>query len=607
MPGIQLPIGIETVNPVDADYKRGPWLTIAAALAGINIALRYNNLSFYVAGDPNEYYWLDTDLSDAGLLIRSSSGGASLPIVRYVYLVADASDALLMGGVASNVHTSFQTAYAAADALQITLGGNNIVEIKVGNTIGNQPAFGVITSLVGSLSLSAAYNFRVRIVGENPTVSVLGSITGAGLNIGNAATTPVVFANVSFQNINTSQNAISGNSGLINLRLSNVRIFSIDTSISNVLNTTGSGGNVLINTNGANLGFACNVGTILTSSQGPTSTAGNLTLNGSFITVSGVQLANNNLGGGILFIGVGSGIQIGNLVSRSVTPGPIAGTTTVTNTTFLSIDMTWPGSAPFPGDPVIKFINCTCSGEVKILQNGTTADPLLVMWNNGAVQNWVGNALTTLLAYNVAFWVREGSGIVNVISNLGTNSVLANCSVIKEGPATGACILTIGTGCTIKNTTFRGAAASIANAGAVTVISDNSIFDKPSSPLVTIELDGGFGVLVDYSSVGNFNYDGSLYKSATIDLQGAGGGPNSVEMYGLAIGQKYILNIINSTGTDTVQVQDYAFAKNVGVAQVGSSGGVYTPTATIGAIDQLLITFDGTTIWVTPIGRDFKF
>jgi hypothetical protein len=78
MSGIQLPIGIETVNPVDADYKRGPWPTYAAALAGIPFALRYNQLTFYVIGDPNEYYWLDTNLADGGVLIRATGGGGTV-------------------------------------------------------------------------------------------------------------------------------------------------------------------------------------------------------------------------------------------------------------------------------------------------------------------------------------------------------------------------------------------------------------------------------------------------------------------------------------------------------------------------------------------------
>jgi len=35
MPGVQLPIGIDTVNPVPADYKYGPYANTAAAIAAI--------------------------------------------------------------------------------------------------------------------------------------------------------------------------------------------------------------------------------------------------------------------------------------------------------------------------------------------------------------------------------------------------------------------------------------------------------------------------------------------------------------------------------------------------------------------------------------------
>lgn len=74
MSGIQSPIGIDTVNPVDANYKIGPWASVAAAKAGIPLALRYGNMYFYVIGDPLIYYWLDSDLTDGGLKNRVATG-----------------------------------------------------------------------------------------------------------------------------------------------------------------------------------------------------------------------------------------------------------------------------------------------------------------------------------------------------------------------------------------------------------------------------------------------------------------------------------------------------------------------------------------------------
>lgn len=188
MAGIQLPIGIETVNPVDADYKRGPWASIAAGLAGINIAVRYNNLSFYVIGDPNEYYWLDTDLSDAGLLTRSTGGSPAIVsitraalqalissnsvVVNTTYSITNAQDALggqvTVKGVAvnridGNGQWSFIGKLPAQGYFRLATGNSGSVnQITV-----TMPLTGVTNLMTSSISYTSSRNNTANLVVAN--------------------------------------------------------------------------------------------------------------------------------------------------------------------------------------------------------------------------------------------------------------------------------------------------------------------------------------------------------------------------------------------------------------------------------------------------------
>ena len=56
MPGIQLPIGIDTVNAVPADFKYGPYASTAAAIAAIPQVLRFDGLTVKITG-LGEYWW----------------------------------------------------------------------------------------------------------------------------------------------------------------------------------------------------------------------------------------------------------------------------------------------------------------------------------------------------------------------------------------------------------------------------------------------------------------------------------------------------------------------------------------------------------------------
>lgn len=439
MPGIQLPIGIETLNPVDADYKKGPWPTVAAALTGIPLPLRYNNLTFYVVGDPNEYYWLDTDLTNAGLLTRNSGG--SLPTVRYVYLVQDPADVTKMGGASGNVYNTFQAAYNAANALQVLLGGSNIVELLVGN---------ITAAVAGDLTLTANYNARVHIRGLANTTSILGNIiasnaSGNGFQIGTGLL-PAVFNSVRIGNIDTSATGATGGSGNLFLRSNNYFLGNITTSVTNVANTAGSGGNVSLQ---AFAGGTIRVGAINTSAIfGGTGSAGAVTLNAPNYFIQSITTANNTLGGGINTVGSESNGNIGTLTINS---------TTIALNLFITNALITTANIALGNLSKLEFQKCT----ITTLNTSSTTISWTSIFKQCNIVTYIGSLLNKVMSYSSEF---------SVMSNVGDNSVLSNTTVTDEAGTNTVSINGVGTGCRFLNfSVFGGSTLGIDNPTPVNV------------------------------------------------------------------------------------------------------------------------------------------
>lgn len=440
MPGIQLPIGIETLNPVDADYKKGPWPTVAAALAGIPVPLRYNNLNFYVVGDPNEYYWLDTDLSNTGLLTRNSSGG-SLPTVRYVYLVQDAADVVKMGGVSGNVYNTFQAAYNAANALQVLLGGTNIVELLVGN---------ITAAAAGDLTLTANYNARVHIRGLANTTSSLGNIiasnaSGNGFQIGNGLL-PAVFNNIRIGNIDTRATGVTGNGGNLFLRSNNYFLGNINTNISNAANTIGNGGHISLQ---AFAGGTIRVGVIDTSAtSGGTGSAGAVTLSAPNYFITSITTANNTLGGAINAVGSESNGNIGTLTINS---------TTIALNLFITNALITTANIALGNVSKLEFQKCT----ITTLNTSSTTISWTSIFKQCNIVTYIGSLNNKVISY---------SSVFSVISNLGNNSILSNTTVSDESGTNTISINGIGTNCRLLNiSVFGGSTLGIDNPTPVNV------------------------------------------------------------------------------------------------------------------------------------------
>jgi len=393
-----------------------------------------------------------------GTLIQGGTG-TSLAIVRYVYLVQDSSDAVRMGGTPSNVYTTFQTAYDAANALQVSLGGTNTVVILVGNTT---------AATVGNLTLTANYNRFVLIKGINLQSSILGNIiatnaTGNGFTVGNAIA-PVLITDVTIGTISTNATGATGSSGAVTMRLTNVQLGNISTAITNVLNTTGNGGTVSAASNTSN--FAA-FGNIATSSRSSTTNAGNVAINISSFSFGQITTANGNLNGAVSLTAQAGFFGTRVLVS-SLGGGSVG--FTMQNGQISQLDLSTPGNIT---------ISEAVVGTLTVVNTSPTLTPnTLTITDSRLINRVVSNYLTVIKAKLSSF---------DSIEDVGDNSIISNC--VFDGVSTlgiSSTIEGIGPGCSIYNCTVLQGALGIDNSSPVTVNGFGTIFVNGIGPNVTI-------------------------------------------------------------------------------------------------------------------------
>lgn len=195
---------------------------------------------------------------------------SALPIVRYVYLVQDASDATRMGGTADNVYTTAQAAYNAALALQTLNGG--IVVIRVGN---------ITQASSGNISLSANMlnNISNHIAFEGSGInSNIGDIVSNGFNVNLRGN------NIKFGNITTTSNS-GANSGTVTITLTNSTVGNISTTPA----TTGNPATVSITSKFLVIGD-------ISTSGNESSSASTITIVGNVISIQNLS-ANGGLVG----------------------------------------------------------------------------------------------------------------------------------------------------------------------------------------------------------------------------------------------------------------------------------------------------------------------
>lgn len=448
----------------------------------ITSARREAGMIVFVAS-VGRYYKLESGLSNldwTDLGTTLGGGGSSIPIVRYVYLIQDISDASMMGGTSKNVYTTFQSAYDAANTLQISLGTNSVVVILVGNTIATINGLGTITNSVGNLILNANYNPRVRISGINPSVSVLGDIiatnnSGNGFNIGTSSYLSFSISNVRLGNLSSSATGTSGNSGFMVLNTFNCILGNITSNITNVSNTTGSGGGILINSSIGNT----TITSINNSSVGSLSTSGIISLQGNLL-IGNLQGANSNLGSSVT---IGTGVNITNLNINVIgtTPNNIS----ITRSTLGTVNITSPGNS------TITFEQCNI-GTLTVLQNGNGVNQVTSVVRDSIVNYYDSNLLTRTIATSTTF---RGATNFNrgILQNIGNNSIFDMCTFSSvDHINTWGLIDQIGTGCSIIKSNFiivgsgtNQQGYSIRNNSNVSIISKGNNFAKGFFAIIT--------------------------------------------------------------------------------------------------------------------------
>jgi hypothetical protein len=366
-----------------------------------------------------------------------------------------------MGGVASNTYTTFQTAYDAANALQVALGGSNTVVILVGNTT---------AATVGNLTLTANYNRFVLIKGINLYCSILGNIiatnaTGNGFNVGANSNTPVTITDVRIGTISTSATGVTGTSGNVSMNLNAVQLGNINTSITNALNTTGNGGSVTVSVNTNNFVI---LGSITTSSQGSTSSAGSVNITAASFSFTQIITANGNLNGDVSLRAI-QGRFFGFLVSLSSVGGTQVGFT-MQNGQISQLDLSTAGSITLTEAVV---------GSLTVVNTSPTLTPnTLTITNSRLVNRTISNLVTVITAKLSSF---------NSIEQVGDNSIISNC--VFDGIDTSGIsptISEIGTGCSIYNCTVLQGLLGIDNSLPVTVNGFGTIFVNGIGSNVTI-------------------------------------------------------------------------------------------------------------------------
>lgn len=482
--------------------------------------------------------------------------GSRLPIIRYVHLVEDATDAIRMGSTGSNVYTNAQLAWNAAVAI-ITANPTYNVVIQVGVTT---------AAGVGGVTIATLDSFsKISFVGLSNKVSVIGNITittGSPTNSDRGRIKNITvgnFVNTAGANLSlTIQDSITGN-----LTVNNGAVLflfdSYDSRIGDITLTTA------IVTSTASLQFI---------------NCGSLYVNSITATVNAQVIVNSVIGG--------PGIQSGNdhptitfgTVSMTGLLRPIGsefrncefiGTFTFTNSATA-------GGIAFP----LNFDNCKFQGAVALTANSGIV-------NNVANCNITNSTFFAGLTFSgLRMQPKISFSNLQSITNLSANAVMMNCNFYTTQVAT-PLINGIGTGCKIFNSTFVGGSFAINNATSVKVTSISNSFDLGTT---TVNRVGANIWLVPEDVI-----------STTVTTPG----PAATTGQTINIPTNSIVTIstyVSARNTATGVGNGYVLmvrAKNVaGVVTLGTIGNTYTFEDTV-AWDATY-TVSGTTVRVTVSG-----
>lgn len=362
-----------------------------------------------------------------------------LPIVKYVYLVEDASDAIRMGSTGSNVYTNAQLAWNAAVAI-ITANPTYQVVLKVGATT---------AAGVGGITMSTVDCWRkISIVGLDATTSVIGDII-ITTTVANSA--PGMLKNTTVGNITPNSN--------------NILLKGENCVIGNI-NYTGGGLLQFRDSSDVRLGAVTLTGTAFFGSGLSLINSKNFYITSITSTVLCTvylnQFNTNPL--------APSGGVKGNIVVGTVN---ITGQARPSFADFRDVevlgDFNFTNTATGGGIAgALNLENCKFNGPVSITAN--SALPTVTL-----PTSIIGCTFVSSLACSGARLSITGTqSTFSTISNLPANTVFSNCLFQTTSVST-PIINGIGSGCAFYNCTFIGGSVAIDNGTQVKVTAISTV------------------------------------------------------------------------------------------------------------------------------------
>lgn len=392
-------------------------------------------------------------------------GGIGFPKARYVYLVADASDQTLYGGTSANTYTTAQSAYDAANALQVVLGGTNKVVINVGN---------ITSAQAGAITLTANINTNVIWQGQNWVSSKIGNITGTNasgnaFNIGSASANLYLY-NISVASLITTATGTSGNSGDIYINGSGFNITNgLDLRVTNASNTTGNCGSLNmagfanITTNTSNFASDCFIGNITT----------------------GLPSGSSGTGGGIT-IQAGSSVSFGNITATNIKSGVTVNAHGGTITArIININTASNITTSLEFFKVYNTVTIITGGNVNIrpgfYSSGITVNTsgILIIDNCRISAGLTTNSTTQCI-------IRSCN--IDKITDLGANSNIIQTTIGVQTALVNPSVDGIGSGCAFYNCTIMGGSFSIDNPSPVNVTFTSTFSSHEIAPGANITL-----------------------------------------------------------------------------------------------------------------------
>jgi len=118
---VNLPDGIHVLNPKPAD-DRTHYATRVTAWSGVSSARRYAGLTVFIDSANAEYWWKYGDLTNAGLVLKTTGGGGSS-----LYTGASPTD-ITVGHLTSGTDISGMTISEILQAILVDSGGSITID-----------------------------------------------------------------------------------------------------------------------------------------------------------------------------------------------------------------------------------------------------------------------------------------------------------------------------------------------------------------------------------------------------------------------------------------------------------------------------------------------